>query len=320
MAEIDIRENYLLNTDRKTLSLLISDKSSKKNIIWATNNYTYLGDGYGPTDEITIESITGKNGFVIRPRIAKTKKEKAKRVRDKAEVFTPAWMCNRQNNLIDNAWFNSEDVFNKEAVVGWETNTISVPFPTKDGKTWQDYVQDVRLEITCGEAPYLTSRYDMITGLKIDVPNRIGLLDRKLRVVTENTDSEEAWLEWSKIAIQSIYGYEWQGDNLLLARENILYTYIEHHEYRFNKKPPLKNIRSIAHIVSWNIWQMDGSKGVIPYSCQSNVLNQNDSNKTEETTPCIGCVKNDLKKHNGIYCKIKNWKTGGVIRFIRSIK
>ena len=31
-----------------------------------------------------------------------------------AEVFTPSWICNAQNNLIDNAWFERKDVFNKE--------------------------------------------------------------------------------------------------------------------------------------------------------------------------------------------------------------
>ena len=48
-----------------------------------------------------------------------------------------------------------------------------------------------RLEISCGEAPYLVSRYDTVMGETIPISQRIGLLDRKLRVVSENTDTEE---------------------------------------------------------------------------------------------------------------------------------
>ena len=36
------------------------------------------------------------------------------RSREMAEVFTPSWICNKQNNLIDNAWFGRENVFNVE--------------------------------------------------------------------------------------------------------------------------------------------------------------------------------------------------------------
>ena len=41
----------------------------------------------------------------------------------------------------------------------WETTTDPIIFP--DGKSWKDYVRDTRLEITCGEAPYIVSRYVM---------------------------------------------------------------------------------------------------------------------------------------------------------------
>ena len=42
-----------------------------------------------------------------------------------------------------------------------------------------------RLDITCGEAPYLVSRYVRINGSAPTVPpvRRIGMLDRKLRIV-----------------------------------------------------------------------------------------------------------------------------------------
>lgn len=67
------------------------------------------------------------------------------------------------------------------------------------------------LEITCGEAPFLVSRYDVETGEAIPVPERIGLLDRKLRVVNENVQTEEEWLKWAFREFWATYGYEFQG-------------------------------------------------------------------------------------------------------------
>ena len=107
-----------------------------------------------------------------------------------------------------------------------------------DGKTWQDYAEDTRMEVSCGEASYLVSRYDTISGKSIPVPNRIGLLDRKLRVISENTDAIPEWYEWAKTAFQSIYGFDWQGDSLLLARENMLFSFIDY--YKISLPPNLR--------------------------------------------------------------------------------
>ena len=121
------------------------------------------------------------------------------------------------------------------------------------------------MEITCGEAPYLVSRYDTVTGKIIPIHARIGLLDRKLRVVNENTETEADWIKWARRAVESVYGYEFQGDSLLLARENIFYTFIENFRDRFRKDPETKLLREIALVISWNLWQMDGFNYAIPY-------------------------------------------------------
>ena len=306
--KVDIKENAIKALDPKLLKLLLRDKTTGKNILWATSDYVQYGDGYATYDEITIESITGDNGDIIKPRIEKTKEEKTARSKDKAEVFTPSWVCNKQNNLVDNEWFGYENVFNIETDNGWITNENKVIFPNTKGKTWQDYVKTCRLEISCGEAPYLASRYDTVSGEEIPVKDRIGLLDRKLRVVSENVDSEPEWVKWAIKAVQSVYGYEWQGDNILLARENILYTFAEHYMYKFTVPAIPEYLKKIARIVSWNIWQMDGIKFVVPNSCY----------KKEVAAPiiddmppiyeeCPGCATNDHSKHNGIYAQTYDW-------------
>ena len=112
---IDIRENRLLEMDSMLLNILLKDNSSGERIIWATDDYTQYNEAFTKDRQITVFSITGKNGNIIKPRIEKTKQEQLSRVRDKAEVFTPSWICNKQNNLVDNAWFGIENVFNVTA-------------------------------------------------------------------------------------------------------------------------------------------------------------------------------------------------------------
>jgi hypothetical protein len=313
--KVDVKENALITLDPKLLGLLLQDKTTRQNIIWATDDYLSLGQDYAADRHITVEAITGTNGNVIRPRIEKTKDEQTLRVKSKAEVFTPSWVCNRQNNLVDAAWFGREGVFNTEIDNGWITTTEKITFP--EGKTWQDYVKANRLEISCGEAPYLVSRYDTVSGEPIPVERRIGLLDRKLRVVCENCDSEQEWVEWAKKAFQSIYGYEWQGDNVLLARENLLYTFSDYYFFKFSVPAIKEYLFIIANIIAWNIWQMDGIKFVIPNSCKAEVDEKKDLLEEIHTSiiPCPGCDSGNHSLHNGIYAKTYDWSGKNSIVF-----
>ena len=271
VKEADINETaFLLQYTKKdgsneVIKNMLKDHTTQQNIYWATDSYNYLGEGYAFFDAITIDKITQEHEGVIRPRVFKSKEEQSQRSKDMAEVFTPSWICNAQNNLIDEAWFGRKEVFNreicdKEGKHYWETNPDKIDFPNTPGRTWKDYVADLRMEITCGEGPYLASRYDSVTGEKIEnVKERIGLLDRKLRIVSENTRTSDDWLKWGKIALRSIYGFEWQGDNLLLAREALFFSFLEHYQTKFDgKNPDNRSLPGVAYIISWNIWQMDG--------------------------------------------------------------
>ena len=336
-GQVDIQENWLRTLSPDLLNTLLKDHTTSKegkqcNIFWATSDYEYLGKGYEYHSPILPELITGENGNVVMPRILKHKDTQSMRSREMAEVFTPSWICNAQNNLIDESWFGRKDVFNHEMTTEenghtWMVNHDKITFP--QGKTWKDYVRENRLEITCGEAPYLVSRYDTTTGTFIPVEKRIGLLDRKLRIVSENTTTTREWLEAAKDAYRSIYAYEWQGDSLLLAREALLLSFIEYYRDKFGKDPQIKSINHIAYIISWNVWQMDGLKCVVPDSCGERVRKEQSLFGTiERREQCEGCMKNDMTRHNGIYCIIKDWhatdnttgKKGKRIKFIDIIK
>lgn len=318
--DIDIRENYIKCLDTELLSILLKDRSSGKNIIWATDIYASKGASYDSWEPITVKLITGRLGKIIRPRIDKSQKEQKIRIKDKAEVFTPSWICNEMNNHLCDEWFDSKDVFNIAKDKTWIVNNNKIPFTNERDKTWQDFVKLKVLEISCGEAPFLASRYDTTTGKWIDVNSRIGALDRKLRVINENCDSEQDWYNWTLIAFKSTFGYEWQGDSLLIARENLLFTFIDYYIAKFGMFPIKEYLIEITKILSWNIWQMDGLKDVIPNSCKPVQKRQMSLFEDEETEPCLGCAKNDNSKHTGIYSRIMNWETKRSIKFFKGEK
>lgn len=286
---IDILEDRLLHDEPGLLEVLLVDHSTQKNIFWATDSYLAEGEGYGWHDCITVSAITGKHGSIIMPRALKSRDEQQRRSRQMAEVFTPAWLVKKMNDVIDeeesHAQYGLEDEF----------------------EPWQRYILTMELEITCGEAPFLTSRYDSVTAEPIPVEERVGLLDRKLQRVNKfATDTE--WTRWALLALANVYGYEWQGDNLLLAREALLATFVEYHEHRFGCRPASETIRKAAEIIAWNVWQMDGLKAVVPASCHDEKRVDAGLFETIETiTPCPGCAKDDVLAHNGKRCRLRRW-------------
>ena len=315
-AELDIKDIYSFCPG--LLDVLLHDNTTKKNIIWATDNYKNRGVGYAATDEMQACHLTGKVR-VVKPRIGKSKSEQTRRCKDNAEVFTPSWIVNKQNNLVDNAWLEKENNFNVENDDHSWSATENVVFTI--GKNWQEYVTDIRLEVCCGEGPYLVSRYDAVSGEKIENKNRIGLLDRKFRVINENIFTNEEWVEWAVKAIKSVYGYEFQGDNLLIARENVLLDFLDYYSDKFGKLPGKELLLNVATIISWNLWQMDGLKCVVPFSCHNeveNVVQLSLFGEMEEPKfdICPGCKANDPKKHNGKRCYIMDWEKNKKVKFV----
>ena len=304
---IDILENRVLKETPGLLEVLLKDHTTQQNIFWATDSYAELGDGFRWHDSITVAAITGEHGDVIMPRVMKTRDEQQRRVKQMAEVFTPAWLVNKMNNAADEVWFGRQNVFNVPTEEGWSPTEEPVMMPT--GKSWHDYVLATRLEITCGEAPFLTSRYDMISGVSIAIKTRMGMLDRKLRIVNEHCTGDE-WTRWALLALGSVYGFEWQGDNLLLARESLLASFSESYERQFGHKADRATLMLAAEIIAWNVWQMDGLKGVVPASCRETRIMETDffgETKVTSVSPCPGCEHDDITLHNGMRCCLRRW-------------
>ena len=293
---VDIEENRQHLT-KKLLNILLVDRTMGKNIIWATDSYQIHGKRFAPERQITSALVTGRFGGLIQPRAVKSLHEQVRRTKYNAEVFTP---------------LKSVDLINRAV----ERQTI-------DKNNWQEYVTGLMLEIACGEAPFIASRYNPTshTGKLIKLSDRVGFLDRKLKVVSRYCVKREDWLVWAGEAFKASYGYDWQGDNVLIARKNLLYTFIDFYEDKFKHKPTLSVMEEIAEIISWNIFQMDGLKCVVPMSCKSGTKRGNDLFGwiTETEYQCEGCKYKQVDKHNGKYVRIMDWAENRVVKFVELI-
>lgn len=256
-------ERFCQRYPRQIFETLLADRTTGGNIIWATDGYEELGDGYGFSEPIEYDLVTGPNSGVVKPRLAKTTALQTSRTRVRAEVFTPSWLVESMNGHLDREWFG-RDVFSVTSGRTWVPLPDQVVFPKRRGRGWQAYVRSPRLEITCGEAPFICSRYDTVTGELLPCGARVGFLDRKLRVVGENVGTQAAWHRWALEAVKASFGYEYQGDNLLIARINVVESYVEHFSARWGTSPDERDVARAAEAVSWNLWQMDGLIGGIP--------------------------------------------------------
>ena len=285
------------------LDLLLTDKTAeaaakkaggpaRKHILWATDAYEGRGPEYRRNRPITPALITGENGDVIKTRARKALEQQTERTRRHAEVFTPLAVIEQMVRLADAAWFGRKRD-------GFDFDEERIPFTRK--KNWRRYVDARRLEITCGEAPYLVTRYDAATGEALPIAARVGLLDRKLRAVNENAADEAAWRQWALRAFQSTYGYEFQGDNVLIARVNLLMTFEEYLYARWKRKPTAEEYRTIANVIAWNIWQMDGLTGAVPY-CRDDAWREANLFEPDEPEPLL--EETPLQPR----CRIYDWR------------
>lgn len=242
---VDISESGIAKDSMSLLNILLKDRTTKRNIKWASPSYKGMGKPFHAEREIRAALITGKYGTIIQPRVEKSKQKQELRTKKRAEVFTPAWLVDKQVRMVEQ-----------------ETGPMD----------FNSYIRRKWLELACGEGPYMVTRYDSTTGEMIPISERVGFLDRKLQRIMSYIDGETEFIDYCIAAYETIYGYEFQGDSLLLARENLLLTFCEYYQYKFNCKPDIKTTKRIAQIISYNVIQMNGITLEIPYSVINDVL------------------------------------------------
>lgn len=292
-SSADINESYIREYMPEILDLLLIDRTTstirtKRNIIWANENYIRYGvKNYSAKSQIKPELVTGSMSNIIKPRSLKSKEMQKERTKAMGEVFTPTWIVKKQNDEIDKNYKNDS-------------------LETYVGRTW--------IEVACGEAPYMVSRYDMESGRIIPLNQRVGFVDRKLKKINKEVNDKAEWQRLVVEAFKSSYGFEWSGDSLLLARENLLYSYRDFYYAKWLEEPLHGLFKDIAEIISYNVFQMDGLKYIIPLS-EKRIkrrevqlsLFQDEADNNEIVKP-------------GKRVKIMNWRTNKVEYFDKGIK
>lgn len=271
LLTVDISEEGIANDSGTLLTILLKDRTTNKNIVWASPSYEGMGKPFCADQPIKKNLIIGPYDSIIQPRVEKNKRNQEIRTRKRGEVFTPPWLVDKQVSIVMN-----------------EIGDIS----------FESFIALRWLELACGEAPYIVTRYDSVSGDIIPVDKRVGFLDRKLQRIAEESTTEKEFIKWSKIAYESSYGYELQGDSLVLARENLLLSFCEHYDCKFGKLPTMKVIKQIANIISYNIFQMNGLTKQTPYSSDSK--NNIQLNLFDEV--------NDQEKKGDMFTLVKDWE------------
>lgn len=290
VIEDDIRTQMPHILEILLLDRTTSSSNTPKNIIWANDNYReYDAIYYAATAQMKPALITGKRGSLIMPRALKTAELQKRRTKTKAEVFTPTWIVKKQNDAIDTD-YNADDL--------------------------ETYTRRKWLEITCGEAPYMATRYDMGTGEIIPLSERVGFVDRKLARINRDVSDKAEWQRLVELAYKSSYGFEWNGDSLLLARENLLYTYRDYYIEKWGEPPIYGLFEAVAKIISYNVFQMDGLTYTIPLSEKREQVQQNQFSLFESDDT----EKVEWRVIPGKRVKIMNWDTNKMEFFDRGIK
>lgn len=288
ILETTIREKMPIILDILLLDRTRSTQKFKKNIIWANKNYIKYGNkSYSETSQIQPELVTGEMGNIIKPRALKSKEAQKERTKSKAEVFTPTWIIKKQNDTVDKDFLNDD---------------------------LETYVKRVWLEITCGEAPYMASRYDMETGKSIQLNDRVGFVDRKIKRINREVDDKAVWQRLVVEAYKASYGFEWSGDSLLLARENLLYTYRDYYYAKWLEEPLYGLFEDIAKIISYNIFQMDGLKYIIPLTEKRERIIETQISLFDIEEP-----EEKWKIKPGKRVKVMNWETNKMEFFDKGV-
>lgn len=291
----DVIEDDVMSAMPRILEILLLDRTTStprtaQNIIWANDNYREYGDAsYAATAQIKPELITGKRRNLIMPRALKTTELQKKRTKTKAEVFTPTCIVKKQNDAVD-ADYEADDL--------------------------EAYVRRKWLEITCGEAPYMATRYEMATGKLIPLTERVGFIDRKLARINAGITDKAEWQRLVELAYKASYGFEWNGDSLLLARENLLYTYRDYYIEKWGVPPIYGLFETIAKIISYNLFQMDGLTYTIPLSEQREEVQNNQLSFFDLDEP----QKVEWHIVPGKRVRIMNWDTNKMEYFDKGIK
>lgn len=208
--------------------------------------YVTDGEPLDETAEITPEWLMRHGVEQLRRRCDKSKTEQRARTKRRAEVFTPTSVV---AYMVEQA----------------ESAKLGVTVEELDTVPWRDRIQLRSADMCCGEGAFMTTLYDPITGEDIPEPERVGVLDRKLRLVVENAPMSMA-TRYLLTALRTSYACELVGDNVILARMNVLLAWREAYCRVMGTSPSVAEMTEACEVICGTVMQVDVLTGMIPAS------------------------------------------------------
>lgn len=229
-------QSMLQEIDESVLETLLTDKSTRRPLVWPS----------GPNHPAAWMS---REDF-LRPQLAAEDPQA-----EQAEFLE--W--NRKLNTLDAAWFGHEPAFNEESAQGWQT--LSEPVAFDDPFHWKKYVTRPVFLFQAGHGQALVFRPFAQGAEPMQYGKRMGILDRRLRIISENTREESEWLRWAESALQSLYGTDVSPLAIFQARLSALVAVREAYAQRFGGQLPVREEKYMVTTLCWNLFQMDPRTG-----------------------------------------------------------
>ena len=98
----------------------------------------------------------------------------------------------------------------------------------------------------------------------------------------------------------------------MIARINLLLTFIDYYKDRWEKKPDEKLLRQITNKIVWNIWQMDGLKDTVPLG------KPYEEYKQLSLFDMFGLddAQEDVSEDEAVPCRIFDWRNKSSVKFM----
>lgn len=93
----------------------------------------------------------------------------------------------------------------------------------------------------------------------------------------------------------------------MLARGNLLLTFVEYYQDKWECQPTEKQLRTVANVIAWNLWQMDGLKDTVPFGKPYEEHHQ------MTIFELIGVA--DPADIPSVSCKVYDWRRGNSLLF-----
>ena len=97
---------------------------------------------------------------------------------------------------------------------------------------------------------------------------------------------------------------------MLIARINLLLTFLDYYDERWERLPDEKLLQQMANKIAWNIWQMDGLKDTVPLG------KPYEEYKQMSLFDIFGIEDENDDTPEAVPCRIFNWRSNASLKFM----